>query len=208
MLNRIINIAAGSEYKNSSRSSKFSYDKKASLYKNVDFHDSINISPAVHYFTKYNWKLKELIRDGSGKIRINFSIEDFDFSVVVDLADVKTVHHLDYEIAKIFEDDIRTKVMYVEILVGCEKPHYEESPSVFSLTEVRKFFDRLITLNIGGELSRNDTTIMNRLTDGFDSGLKKEFDQLNNRLLIFIEKYSDVKFSAGIESDESSGDQF
>ncbi len=194
MLNRIINISAGSDFKNSTKPYKsFKFDR-ANAYHTYDGHDSIAISPAYNFLLKHNWKIKELTIEGD-KLYINFFISDFEFATTIPLKQINQLTNIEYTVFKEKEIDDNKYRIAVDFLVNLVNINYSDIEYIYNLAKIEIFFNRLMHLKLNGELSSSERKVLDGLLEGLGPGIQEEFNAINNSLFIFIEKYFDFKIT-------------
>lgn len=94
-------------------------------------------------------------------------------------------------VGKTVVGSIRSKKVQLEILV--ELTRFSRMNSYDNLNNLDILVDRIIRLNISGELTKTDKVIINELSDGIKEGLQKEFEAIACVVLSFIESYIQKK---------------
>jgi hypothetical protein len=196
MLNRIVNISAGSDFKSATKPYRGAKYDRAQAYHIYDGHDSIAISPAYNFLLKHNWKIKEMnIEDD--KLFINFFITDFEFITNISLKQINQLTNIEYTVIKEKEfEDVLSKIA-VDFIVNLSNINYNEVDYIYNLSKIEIFFNRLMHLKLKGELSSSERKVLDGLLEGLAQGIQDEFNVINNSLFIFIEKYFDFKISGG-----------
>ncbi len=198
MLNGIINIAAGSDFKNASKPDRNLKNNRLATYQMYEGQDSISISPAYGYLAKHKWKVKELNVEDE-KLSMSFTLQGFEFSVVIPLAQLTKLTGVEYKVlAEKIEDGISRRVV-ANFLVNVSKINYEEKQHGSNFKNIQTFFNRIFHLNLKGEIGPNERKVIDSILEGLAENIQTEFDSINNGLFIFIEKYFKLKLS-GLDS--------
>ncbi len=201
MLNKIINISAGSDFNKSSGSGSQNRFLRRNAYSTFQFHDSIIFSPALQYLTNIHWHLKEISHITKGKLSISFIADNIEFQTVVDLPNIDSMKSIDYKIIKDNPDDSLGNQMLVEVDVRVEGISEETLPHAVTLHTIEKLFNKLFVLKIENQLIRTNSVMLTELIGDLLEDLKTEFDQVNNHLFNFIEKLTESKISTGNRTD-------
>lgn len=195
MLNRIVNISAGSDFKSASkpfRGAKFDRTNASQGYRP----DSIAISPAYNFLAKHNWKIKELIMEGE-KLHISFFLSGFEFLTVIPLKQINQLPSIEYTVIKEKEIDKAKRRIAAEFIVNIAEINYGREEFNFNLVKMEAFFNRLIHLRLNGELGPAERKSLDELLEGLAEGMQEEFNEINNGIFIFIEKYFNFKITIG-----------
>lgn len=194
MLNRIGNISAGSDFKSSVKPQKSARYDRTQAYHAFDGHDSIAISPAYNFLLKHNWKIKEMSVE-EDKLFLDFSISDFEFTTTISLKQINQLSTIEYIILREKEVDFERTKIAAEFIVNLTEIDYNKLEYSYNLSKLDIFFNRLMHLNLKGELNSSDRRVLDGLLEGLAQGIQEEFNAINNSLFIFIEKYFDIKIS-------------
>ncbi len=201
MLNKIINISAGSDFKKSNGNAGQNKFLRRNAYSSFQFHDSIVFSPALQYLTNIKWRLKEISHMSKGKLAISFIADDIEFQTVVDLPNIESMKTIDYKVIKENAKDKSVNPMLIEVEVRIEGISDDNLPHAVNLQTLEKLFNRIFALKIENQLTRTNSIMLTDLIADFLEELKFEFDQVNNHLFNFIEKLTESKISAGDKID-------
>ncbi len=201
MLNKIINISAGSDFKKSNGSGNQNKFLRRNPYSSFQFHDSIIFSPALQYLTNIQWRLKEISHLSKGKLAISFITSDIEFQTVVDLPNIDSLKTLDYKVIKENSQADDDDPMLVEVEVRIEGINEEVLPQAVTLDKLESLFKRLFAFKIENQLNKTNSVMLTELIGDLLEDLKKEFDHVNNHLFNFIEKLTESKISANIRTD-------
>ncbi len=198
MLSKIINIAAGSDYKKSNGSGNQNKFLRRNPYSSFQFHDSIVFSPALQYLTNVQWRLKEISNLSKGKLAVSFVASDFEFQTVVDLPNIESLKSVDYRIIKENSLDDQDNKILVEVEVKIEGVVEDNLPQAVTLETLQKLFNRLFVLKIENQLNKTNSVMLTEIIGDLLADLKTEFDSVNNQLFNFIEKLTELKIT-GVE---------
>lgn len=193
MLEKIVNISAGSDYKNSaSKSGRYSRGAQFLHTLQSSMSDSVSFSPAVTYLTSINWKLKKINKDKENLI-ITFDYDDFEFCVNVGFPELAITNRFNYNIKKIVEK-IYNKV---DLSVNLETPilnrEIQQSNSSVKLYYFNSFINGLIELNETVIQVSSTSFEVQKLLRLNEKQIKSELELMNENILIFIEKYLSIK---------------
>lgn len=205
MLERILNISAGSDYKNSTsksghyhRSSQFLTTLQSSLS------DTISLSPATAFLSSVHWHLKKLSNEKE-KYVIVFDFDGFEFTANFGQPDILVSHSIDYEVRKKIERIARTYDAYMQI--ACAISDQREKPgSRVSLPELNLFVQDLSELEELTYSLNAETIEVKKKFYQRNELLQTEFNYLNSCLVEFLEKYLSIKynFTAGAQNQTDS----
>jgi len=205
MLNGILNITAGSDFKNAGKPVRNYKAGKSSIYQFYEGQDSINISPAYNYLAKHKWKVKELNLEDE-KLLLSFEAGGFDFSVNVPLKQMNNLTSLEYSVLREKNGDDSVTRVVVHFLVNLVAIDYNENQHGANLSNLETFFNRLFYLKLNGELAPSERKVIDSLLEGLSENIQNEFNSINNGVFIFIEKYFNNKIS-GLSSKHYGNDK-
>ncbi|MHB9041919.1 MAG: hypothetical protein ACYC4T_14795 [Melioribacteraceae bacterium] len=194
MLEKIVNISAGSDYKQSSRPGKQSaVSNYISSYHAVN-NDSISLSPATSFLSGIGWKLKK-IQNEKEKLRIVFSFDDFDFSTAIIPGEIIQLQRINYEIKYSLISYNGIVNMNVEISSPLNLEGSESIQVKLHLPELKKFFGSIIS-SFGSktDVSSNNYEVQKLFVE-MENALQREFNYINKGLINFLEKYLSLKIS-------------
>ncbi len=201
MLEKIVNINPGSDYKKAAGNPKY--------YKKVNsFHiagsisnDSLYISPATSLLAAIGWKLKRLQKD-SEKIHLLFELDGFEFDTNFFLAEINQNAKVDYKVKKnvhgFATEIIVTVTICAPIPSTAEKIDYN-----IKLVELAKFFEQFKSLNVKKPNTITEQNVIESLLLNHKKSITSEFNNINKCLINFLEKYISYKpaFHHSIEDD-------
>ena len=192
MLERISNISLEADF-NKSRRGKYG-SIKGNLYAGSSFsiNDSISFSPASKYLSRANWLLKEFHQSKDGKMVIEFSYDGFSFEVSLDSETLSSIQSIVYKITKDknqnrFDNNISATF---KVSIGESSNRH---PLQKELKGLEQLFIRFSSLNINSELNTFNYELINTLLEGMYTLLQNDFEYLNNTLLQFLEKQTNLK---------------
>jgi hypothetical protein len=192
MLERIVNISAGSDYKNSSKPNRFNKSSRYLSTFSSSLPDSISLSPATAFLSTIHWRLKKITKSNN-KIIINFEFDGYDFTAYVNQNEFHFQNNFEYDIKKIFEK--LTRRFEVQTLILC--PHNiknsDKLDPKFHLTVLSEMIYRLIDLSHYSYSISVDNSEVKKIFSDMEYALCQEFDYINTCLLSFLEKYLTIK---------------
>ena len=187
MLERIINIAPGSDYqKSSAKSSQYTRNANFLHSLNSSMNDSISLSPATAYLSGIRWKLKKL-NNNKEKIVVAFEFDEFEFTAALEI--LGATKAIDYEIRKTIN---KIPFVYQTVLwIGSSsmKKQSEKFEVVTHLPMLNSFLENLVKLS---EYSYNISAENSQVKDAFfekEQDLMPEFEYVNSCAIAFLEKY-------------------
>jgi len=194
MLEKIVNISAGSDYKQSSRPGKQSaVSNYISSYHAVS-NDSISLSPATSFLSGIGWKLKK-IQNEKEKLRIVFSFDDFDFSTAIIPGEIIQLRRIDYEIKYSTVSYTGVVNMNVEISSPLNLEGAESIQVKLHLPELKSFFGTILSsFSFKTDVSSSDYEVQKLFVE-MENVLQTEFNYINKGLINFLEKYLSLKIS-------------
>ena len=194
MLEKIVNISAGSDYKQSSKSgarSKVSH--YISEYHQVG-NDSISLSPATAFLSVIGWKLKKIQIDKE-KIHIGFSFDDVDFSTAINPGELFQLQRIVYSIK--YSLDSFTGLIDVNIKISSPliSDNSESIQVKLHLPELKNFFDSIISSSEYKLHASSDTYEIQNIFSNMEHALRSEFNYINKSLISFLEKFLSIKIN-------------
>ncbi|MFA7418996.1 MAG: hypothetical protein WCZ90_04850 [Melioribacteraceae bacterium] len=201
MLERIINITPGSDYKNSASKSGH-YQRSAAFLSTLQstLSDTISLSPATAFLSSVHWRLKKLSKENE-KYTIAFEFDGFEFTAHVGQPEILVSHSLEYEIRKKVEQLTSRYEAYVQLITSVSDSR-DLAGSRTELPALSSLLDDFIEME---ELTYNlnaDTIEVKKKFSQRKDLLMPEFNYLNSCLVVFLEKYLSIKynFTAGAQN--------
>jgi len=192
MLERIVNISAGLDYKDSSRPNRFNKNPHYLSGYGSSSSDSISLSPATAFLTTINWRLKKITKSNS-KIVINFEFDGYDFTVYVNQNELQLQNNFEYDIKKIFEKLAETFEVQTLILSPYNNKNSDKLDPKFHLTVLTEMINKIIDHSHYSYSISADSTEVKKIFSDIEHDLRQEFDYINICLLGFLEKYLKIK---------------
>lgn len=200
MLEKVVNINPGSDYKKSTGNPK--YYKKVSGYQFVasSTNDSLYISPATSLLTRLGWKIKKLNKD-SEKLQIHFEIDELDFEASIYLFELNQNPKIDYKVSK------KVKRFAYEVLVTSFfsaplKSIQENFATDIKVSGLTKFFEQFESPRFKKTSTITDYNVIETLFYDLSKEINNEFNLINNCFVKFLEKYISFKLINNIASDD------
>ena len=147
------------------------------------------------YLNQINWRLKEFKHTSNEKIFISFVVSQIEFKTSIEINNLDSLSGLNYSVSKHGEGMGKRSEAIGDLYVRLDKISYTEEPRLINFSALNIFFQRIFSLNLHTELTRNDSKVINDLMDGIAGGIKNEFDYLNNFLFIFLDKLNGIRAS-------------
>lgn len=191
MLEKVLNINPGSDYKKSTGNPK--YYKKVSSYSfslNAA-NDSLYISPATSLLARLGWKIKKLNSDNE-KIQILFELDGFDFEANIYINELNHNPRIDYKTKKTI-DRYSTEIM---VTVSLSAPIINTTSGIktdIKLAGLHKFFSQFDSARFKKPSIINESSTIELLIYDFRREINTEFNLINSCFVNFLEKYISIK---------------
>ncbi|MEW6702263.1 MAG: hypothetical protein AB1298_06045, partial [Bacteroidota bacterium] len=189
MLEKIVNITAGSDYKQSSRPNRQTQAARYLSSYSSAANDSISFSPATALLHNLHWKLKRLKNDKE-HFQITFEIDGFEFSTQIWQSEIINNKQLDYDIRRIAESYMNNIEIYLKIAAAINENGSEKIEVKYNLPALGKLTSGLVSLTTDYSSLSADNYKVSKMFSEFENDLRTEFEYLNNCLFSFVEKYS------------------
>lgn len=195
MLEKIVNIKPGSDYRHSSSPNK---GAQAARYLNT-FHstssDSFSLSPATVFLSSIHWQLKNFHNENE-KLSISFLFDDFEFSISILIGEISVINHFEYEIKRKYASIIKNVEVLAKISSPLNKEQNHNLQVKQNLPVLRNLFESFLSINdSGGSISADDYFARKSFLDT-ENDLNEEFKYVDICLLNFLEKYLSLKFNS------------
>ncbi|NMB82604.1 MAG: hypothetical protein GYA14_12385 [Ignavibacteria bacterium] len=199
MLEKVVNINPGSDYKKSTGNPK--YYKKVSGYQfaTTSANDTLYISPATALLASLGWKIKKLNKD-SEKIQILFEVDELDFEASIFVFELNQHPKIDYKVSKKikrFAYDIIVTGFFSTTL----KSNQDEIVNDIKVNGLNKFFNQFESPRFKKTSTITDFNVIETLLYDLRKEINNEFDLINNCFIKFLEKYISFKPINNIASD-------
>lgn len=190
MLEKVINITPGSDYKKSAGSPKY-YKKLSSYgYHQVSTNDSISISPATSLLASLGWKLKKFNNE-SEKLELIFELNEFEFETTIFFGELNQTSKFDYKVKK----NINGFAAELSVSVTLSAPiHHKSNITAYSqFLALTKFFEQFKELSVKKPNLITDKYVIDSMVYDYRNAITQEFDYINQSILRFLEKYISFK---------------
>lgn len=199
MLEKIVNINAGSDYKNSTKPGKYSVAGRYLSDYQTHSNDSVTISPASSFIAKIHWRLKHVKKEVN-KVEITFDFDNFEFHTVISPTELSQNPYFNYHIKKNLDGLMPKGELNLTVSSALGNISHE-----FEIKDKLSILSSFVeeTLMIGGDkylLNESDYSV-NKIFYALVNGLRPEFEYLNNCLIIFFEKLMTSKISIPNNAD-------
>ena len=207
MLNKIRNIKPGSDYRKAGKFKGFENATRLIESSLINISDSKQLSPALKFLAKNNWKLINLKFNNNENLLLTLKIGDYEFTTLIDVLNFSNIENLSYDITVQFDDDEK-KIKYQAKFIS-HITYSEDTPdfSNINLTPLETLFERYVSLNIYTELNQTDSSLIKSLVIDIKKELEILFDYINEIFLTFICKLTQLpkieKFGSENYSEQS-----
>jgi hypothetical protein len=203
MLERIINITPGSDYKQSSRPSS----RQANAYRHLSSfttpsNDSFLISPATAFLASINWKLKKVVRENE-KLTISFSFDEFEFSTSFFVMEISQNHKIEYDIKHIYESFLGAYDVNAKIMAPISVHKIENIQMKAHLISLSDFVKSVVNPGVSLNVNWAENSDVQKIFAHMERPLKSDFDYINSCLLNFLEKFLSIKLNIHNENENA-----
>ena len=193
MLDKINNINSSGDFSRSAKPKTFNGVIGSIYNRGMNSHDSADISPAFKYLQQTQWRLRDFQYSADERIFLHFIVSTIEFQTTIDLTNFNGLTSLNYHLAKDGIIGISKKKMAVDLTSVLKLINYAQQPELISFTGLNIFFNRAFEQRIYKNLTRDDQYFFDELLMGIIENMSDEFLQLNNQILIFIERLTGIK---------------
>ncbi len=192
MLEKIINITPGSDFKNSSRPSKYSKTSQFMHAFQTSIGDSVSLSPATSYLSSINWRLKKFVNE-KDKITITFEFDSIEFTVNINQNDLLSITSFEYDVKKIFE--LFSSRYEFLARVNSHYSNQNSSGKLITLPTLNQFIKDVADLASFMDTVTIDNQEVQKIIFKIEDALKSEFNYLDRCLITFFQKYLSLKIN-------------
>jgi len=205
MLEKIENIAQGSDYqKSSGNNTKSGYKRSlSSSYSSVN--DSILLSPAILFLSSINWKLKHLHIE-KDKLSIVFTFDNFDFSSALTIGEIPSIEKIDYLVKYPSDHQINASYLTINFSSYITQSIIDSSQTKHQLLDLTKFCISVIEAYSYNSGLVIDSIQIQDIYVRLEYDIKSEFAYLNKCLINFLEKYLSLKINPDKESEPAKSE--
>jgi|GEM_PF-1497137 len=198
MLEHIVNITPGSDYKKPRNTKGYvRVLNKGSFNKNI-FNDTFVFSPAAQFLSKLDWQFKEIHIFPNEKVFLSFVTNDFEFHITLDLTSVSYLEYINYTVICEREYNSKQKKFLLNLSVGVDEIKYSEDIYPVKFSNLDVLIGRILELSENREPSQLDDAELGKLIEGLEPDLKNEFGKLNTLLFTLIKKITNIAYTLNI----------
>ncbi len=208
MLDKVININANKPYADRKTAAR-TYEKFIRDPHVRDFFpkDSIVFSSAAVFLSKLNWFVKEVKFTKDNKVHLVFFISEFEFQTTIDFVSFYNNLRQEFKVIKKNSGDYRDSLLTAKLSLKKHELNFDESIDNYRLTGVKNLFSRINNVNMGTDLQRTDSYVLNSLLDGIKEELIYEMEQIQNAVYTFIQKFDKFKFHENYVFEDDGSDK-
>lgn len=192
MLNRIRNIEPGSDYRKAGKFKGFGDSDKIIGQSNFSISDSKDLSPALEFLAKINWKLINLKFKSKKSISLTLKIANYEISTVVDLLELSNLENFIYDITTQSSIEGNSSTYLAKFKSNITRIIEISDLSNADLTPLDTLFERYHSLNFDTGLHQSDKLFIKNLLTDIQKELEELFDYLNKIFLTFIRKLTQL----------------
>jgi len=203
MLERIINITPGSDYKQSSHPSS----RHVNAYKHLSSfstpsNDSFLLSPATAFLASINWKLKKILSENE-KLKVIFSFNEFEFSTSFYLVEITQNQKIDYDIQRSYDSYIGAYDISTKISAPISLQNADTLQIKTELNSLQDFIKSVFNPGVSPEINWAENSEVQKIFFQMEKPLHSEFDYINECLLNFLEKFLSIKLNIKNENSNA-----
>lgn len=191
MLEKVLNINPGSDYKKSTGNPKYYKKTSGYHYTLATTNDSLYISPATSLLASLGWKIKKLNKD-SEKIQIMFELDGFDFEANIFINELNQNAKIDYRSKKNLER-FATEVLITVSLSAPIISSPGELEANIKLRGFSRFVDQFESARFKKPSLITERNIIETLYYDVRKEITDEFNLINSCFVSFLEKYISFK---------------
>lgn len=195
MLEQIINITPGSDFKKTRNTKGFVRIKNKGSFNRLVFNDTFVFSPAAQYLSKLNWQLKEIHVFPNEKVFLSFVTSNFEFHITLDLSKVSYLDYINYTVICEREYGSKLRKLLLNLSVGIEEILYSEKIMPIEFGSLETLIGRMLPFTVDNELVKMQEAELFRFVEGLEEGLKEEFGYLNVLLFTLIYKITNITYT-------------
>jgi hypothetical protein len=195
MLEQIINITPGSDFKKTRNTKGFVRIKNKGSFNKLVFNDTFVFSPAAQYLSKLNWQLKEIHVFPNEKVFLSFVTSNFEFHITLDLSKVSYLDYINYTVICEREYGFKLRKLLLNLSVGIEEILYSEKIMPIEFGSLETLIGRMLPFTVDNELVKMREAELFRFVEGLEEGLKEEFGYLNVLLFTLIYKITNITYT-------------
>ncbi len=192
MLEKIVNITPGSDYKQASKPARYSNISNFASVLNSSLNDSISLSPATAFLSSVNWKLRKLQND-KDRVLIVFEFDGFEFLTQIHLSDLSRLSIFDFDIKKHLENYSNKTEVYMKIISPIDQKLRENIDPKFNLPALNQFIDEIVAISSFRYSISEDNAEVKEIFYEHENNIRAEFNYIGECLKNFLEKFLSVK---------------
>jgi hypothetical protein len=205
MLEKIENIAQGSDYQKSSGTDKKLGNKRSLSNSYSSVNDSISLSPAILFLSSINWKLKYLHIE-KDKLTIVFIFDNFEFSAILTLSEIPSLEKIDYTVKYPADPQTNANNLTINLSSYIFHSFIDGSPTKHQLLDLTKFCISVMEAYRYNSGLSIDSIQIQDIYVRLKYEIKSEFAYLNKCLINFLEKYLSLKTNPEKESEPAKSE--
>lgn len=191
MLEKIVNINPGSDYKKAAGNPKYYKKVNTFHFSGSMSNDSLYISPATSFLSSLGWKLKKLQKD-SEKIYLLFELDGFEFETNLFLADLNQQVKIDYKVKKNIHGFATEIIVTVSISAPIQSS-VEKIDYNIKLNALAKFFEQFKSISVKKPNIITEHDVIESMVSDHKKSITSEFNNVNKCIINFLEKYVSYK---------------
>ena len=146
MLEQIVNISAGSDFKKSRNTKGYVRILNKGSFNKFVFNDTFVFSPAAQYLSRLNWQLKEIHVFPNEKVFLSFVTSNFEFHITLDLSKVSYLDYINYTVICEREYYSKLRKLLLNLSIGIEEITYTEKVKPIEFDSLEQLIQRMLPL--------------------------------------------------------------
>jgi len=197
MLEKIADIRFNNQMSENKNGYKSNRGNSSSSSSKSNKFDTINISPAFHFFSKMNAKILNIFNNTSNRYELVFELNEIIFDLLIDLPHLFEKNEIRVKL-KSNESEKSLTSVFLKIYVD-----QNSNIDGIQTQNIQKLFQKISETGLKTELTVVDSNLLSFLLDGIESEIVSELKSVAKLGLHFIEKLFEIKIFEKIESKKT-----
>lgn len=197
MLEKIADIRFNNQMNENKNGYKSARANSHSSSSKSNHFDSINISPAFHFMSRFNAKVLNIFNNVSDKYELVFELDNFVFDLIIDLPNLFERNEVQFKIKSKIPENSNPNI-FLKINVGNNFELEEVSTKNIAL-----LFQKIDEAGLTNKSTLFDPELIHFLIDGIEEKVLSNLKVIAGIGILFIEKLFEIKIveKLNIKSD-------
>jgi hypothetical protein len=197
MLEKIADIRFNNQMNENKNGYKSSHGNSSSLLNKSNSFDSINISPAFHFFSRMNAKILNIFNNVSNKYELVFELNGIVFDLIIDLPHLFEKNEIQFKLKSVKEEKSSANV-FLKIYVD-----QDSAIDKIKTENIARLFQKISDTGLTSEQTVLDSNMLSFLLDGIEDEIISELKSVARLGLHFVEKLFEIKIFEKIENKKT-----